>query len=175
MMRYEDQLINIRKQKNEFFKNSNHSPLTPQQQEVFHSLDYYNVNEKFKFVVELKLFNQQERVNIVTSKGDVQEYIKHGFIEFEIDSKKHMLTVFKDIDSDYFFIPFKDKTTGKETYSAGRYVELERLNKNKYKIDFNSSYNPYCAYNDNWVCPLTPFENTLDIEISAGEKNFINH
>ncbi len=121
------------------------------------------------------MFNKQDRVNIVTSKGNVQEYIKHGYVEFEVDSQKYMLTVFKDTDSDYFFVPFKDKTTGKETYEAGRYIELEKANNDEYELDFNASYNPYCAYNENWVCPLTPFENTLSVEILAGERKFPAH
>ncbi|MHA1954657.1 MAG: DUF1684 domain-containing protein [Candidatus Heimdallarchaeaceae archaeon] len=174
-MSYEEQLTRVRISKDGFFKSSDHSPLTPHQREVFHNLDYYEPNKDLKFIVELKLFNQQERVNIVTSKGNVQEYIKHGYVEFEVDSQKCMLTVFKDTDSDYFFVPFKDKTTGKETYDAGRYVELEKVNKNEYELDFNAAYNPYCAYNENWVCPLTPFENTLSVEILAGERKFEEH
>ncbi len=89
-MSYEEQLTSIRVNKDEFFKSSDHSPLTPQQREVFHNLDYYEPNKDLKFTVELKLFNQQARVNIMTSKGNVQEYIKHGYVEFEVDSQKSL-------------------------------------------------------------------------------------
>ncbi|NPD89830.1 MAG: hypothetical protein HGN29_14045 [Asgard group archaeon] len=77
-MSYEEQITSIRMNKDEFFKSSKHSPLTPQQRDIFHNLDYYEPNKEFKFIVELKLFKQHVKVNIVTSKGNVQEYIKHG-------------------------------------------------------------------------------------------------
>ena len=108
----------------------------------------------------------------MTSRGFVQEHMKFGYVEFEVSSKMYSLTVFKQEYSDHLFVPFKDKTNGIETYDAGRYVELELISNDYYSLDFNSTYNPYCAYNDNWFYPLTPFENHLSVEIRAGEKNF---
>ena len=109
---------------------------------------------------------------MMTSKGDEQDYIKFAYIEFQVDSVDCLLTVYMEDNSDYLFVPFKDKTTGEDTYSAGRYIELEKIGEKQYLLDFNLAYNPYCAYNDRWVCPLTPFENRLKIGINAGEKNF---
>ena len=125
-----------------------------------------------KFQVELMLYEQQNKIDIMTSKGFVQEHIRFGYVEFEVSSKKYSLTVYKQQDSDHLFVPFKDKTNGIETYGAGRYVELENISEDFYSLDFNTAYNPYCAYNDNWVCPLTPFENNLNVEIRVGERNF---
>ena len=71
-----------------------------------------------------------------------------------------------------FFLPFVDSLAGQETYPAGRYVEVERLPNGKFQVDFNLAYNPYCAYNDQWSCPLTPAENRLKVAIRAGEKVF---
>ena len=71
-----------------------------------------------------------------------------------------------------FFLPFVDNLAGSETYPAGRYLEPEPLPDGKYLIDFNQAYNPYCAYNEHWSCPLTPFENRLKVPIRAGEKIF---
>ena len=171
-MDYIKQIEEFRKEKDLFFKTSPYTPLTPEQQRKFQGLEYFQVEEKYRFIVELKELKNKTMVKIITSKGTEQEYIRYGVIEFEVDGTKCMLTVFKQPNSDYFFVPFKDKTTGKETYGAGRYIELEHIKGNKYILDFNLAYNPYCAYNDNWVCPLVPFENHLSVEIKAGEKAF---
>lgn len=69
-----------------------------------------------------------------------------------------------------FFLPFVDSLRGEETYGAGRYLEPEEGPDGRFHIDFNLAYNPYCAYNENWSCPLTPFENRLNVPIRAGEK-----
>ena len=158
--------------KNRFLKNSPHSPLTSEQREGFTELDYFPINEEYKFEVELKEFSEQSIIKMVTSKGTEQEYIRFGYIEFEVKNEKCMLTVFKQHHSDYLFVPFKDKTSGVESYGAGRYMEIERIKHSLFILDFNISYNPFCAYNDQWVCPMTPFENNLKVEILAGEKKF---
>ena len=71
---------------------------------------------------------------------------------------------------DHFFLPFVDTLAGEETYPAGRYLEPVQLEGNTFRIDFNQAYNPYCAYGDNWSCPITPAENRLSVPIRAGEK-----
>ena len=71
-----------------------------------------------------------------------------------------------------FFLPFVDATSGKETYGAGRYLDIELTHDGEIVVDFNYAYNPYCAYNEQWSCPLTPFENRVQVPIRAGEKNF---
>lgn len=171
-MSYENEIIEQRKLKDEFMKNAHQSPLTEKQKLTFKKLNYFPASDKYKFHVALKEFAQQTPIKMMTSKGDVQDYIKYAYIEFQVDSVDCMLTVYMDDQSDYLFVPFKDKTTGKDTYSAGRYIELEKIEEQQFLLDFNTAYNPYCAYNDRWVCPLTPFENTLQVEISAGEKIF---
>ncbi len=70
------------------------------------------------------------------------------------------------------FLPFVDSQAGKGTYGAGRYLDPEQLPNGKFLIDFNLAYNPYCAYNENWNCPIPPTENKLDVPIRAGEKIF---
>jgi uncharacterized protein (DUF1684 family) len=69
-----------------------------------------------------------------------------------------------------YFLPFADSMAGKETYGAGRYLEPLALMGGKVLVDFNYAYNPYCAYNDLYSCPLTPWENRLKVPIRAGEK-----
>ncbi|MCI0552006.1 MAG: DUF1684 domain-containing protein, partial [Anaerolineae bacterium] len=86
------------------------------------------------------------------------------------DGQTAELTIYKN--SRGYFLPFVDDLAGKETYSAGRYLELEKLPNGKFLVDFNLAYNPYCAYNEQWSCPITPAENRLSVAVSAGEKIF---
>ncbi len=114
---------------------------------------------------------------ISTSKGTSREFSRFGFFEFEVDGNIVKLHTYKSLDrkeDNELFIPFKDKTNGLETYSAGRYLDLE-INPDDYDdclIDFNYSYNPFCAYSEDYVCPLPPAENWLGVAIRAGEKKY---
>ena len=93
-------------------------------------------------------------------------------IAFSVDGAPAELTVYKDASDDSLFLPFADATSGEETYGAGRYVEPEAQSDGNVLVDFNYAYNPYCAYNEAWACPITPSENRLRVTIRAGEKNF---
>ncbi len=172
-MSYEEEVLEFRRQKDEFFKNHPESPLTPEQKKDFKGLKYFPVNEKYRFIVKIKENKRKPIVHIATNTGIVQEYIKFGKIQFEIDGMPCQLTVFKDPENDYYFIPFMDLTSGEETYGSGRYIDIHPTgNPGEFILDFNFAYNPYCAYNDNWVCPITPRENRLPCRIEAGEKKF---
>jgi hypothetical protein len=109
---------------------------------------------------------------MTTSTGSVKEYYKYGQFSFEVNGQPVTLQVYQDLDRNYFFLPFVDATAPDETYGAGRYLDLEPEQGNTFTIDFNYAYNPYCAYNDRWNCPIPPKENRLAIRIEAGEKNF---
>jgi uncharacterized protein (DUF1684 family) len=71
-----------------------------------------------------------------------------------------------------FFLAFADETSGKETYGGGRYLNVRQDGKNSITIDFNLAFNPYCAYNPDFACPLPPRENILEIALPVGEKNY---
>jgi uncharacterized protein (DUF1684 family) len=96
-----------------------------------------------------------------------------------IDGDTLQLTIYQNIDlmnqqgyEDYLFIPFNDLTNGMETYGGGRYLDVQQGEGDTLTLDFNKAYNPYCAYNPKYSCPIPPDENKLDVEIRAGEKNF---
>ena len=108
-----------------------------------------------------------------TSTGDMQTYTRYGRFKFSVDGEEAELTIYKEKSS--YFLPFVDSLAGKETYGAGRYLEPEPLGNEKFLVDFNMAYNPYCAYNEYWSCPLTPSENRLQVPIKAGEKVFETH
>jgi hypothetical protein len=105
-----------------------------------------------------------------TSSGDAQIYFRHSRFRFRVDGQDAELIIYEGPNG--FFLPFVDSLASKETYPAGRYLEPEPLPGGRFLIDFNMAYNPYCAYNENWSCPLTPLENRLKVPIRAGEKLF---
>jgi len=166
-------LTDFRKKKDEFYATDAQSPLSEEQKRTFTGLHYYPENPDLKFTLTIEEFVHKEMVSIQTSKGDVRSYERFGKITFPIEGKSVSLTIYK-AEQD-FFLPFIDSQAGKETHPAGRYLEIEPLTDGKYLVDFNMAYNPYCAYNDRWSCPLTPPENHLSVAIRAGEKIFPFH
>lgn len=158
----------IRREKDEFFAHHPQSPLTGEQKKTFTGLSYYEENPGLRLEIEAIPFDRQEQIEMQTSTGDIQEYLRFGRIRFYIDGQPAELTIYAGEHG--YFLPFADAMAGVETYPAGRYLEPEPLPGGKFLVDFNMAYNPYCAYNDRWSCPLTPFENRLKVPIRAGEK-----
>ena len=155
------------------------SPLTDEDFKTFKSLDFYPINQKF--IVEAKFIRtKKEKVfKMKTSTSRLPEYKKYGELHFTIDGVDCKLNVYQNIDlnkkpgfDDYLFLPFSDLTSGKQTYIGGRYVDLRIQKGTTWKIDFNKAYNPYCAYNHVYSCPIVPLENDLNVAILAGVKKF---
>lgn len=165
-----DSLDTFRAQKDNFFKSDFQSPLTPEQKRDFGGLKYFPENQALRLEVQLEPISGDARVEMQTSTGDVQVYDRRGRMRFQVEGKDAELTVFEGPNG--FFLPFVDSLAGQETYPAGRYLEPEVLPNGRFLVDFNLAYNPYCAYNDHWSCPITPFENRLRVPIRAGEKLF---
>lgn len=162
------QLTQFRASKDEFLTKDHHSPLTHDQKHTFDGLQYYLENPALKLELDIEEFPEKETIEMQTSTGDVQQHTRYGKIHFEVDGHPVNLTLYKDAHG--FFLPFVDAMAGKETYGAGRYLEPKALMGGKVLVDFNYAYNPYCAYNDLFSCPLTPWENRLPVSIKAGEK-----
>ncbi len=163
-------LDEFRAEKDEFFAQHPQSPLTHEQRHNFKGLNYFPENPALRLEVTVKVNPTQETIEIDTTGGTPQTYQRYGRFQFEVEGQKAELTLYASDDS--FFLPFVDSLAGKETYPAGRYVEVEQLANGKFLVDFNVAYNPYCAYNELWSCPLTPAENRLKVPIRAGEKIF---
>lgn len=163
-------LEHFRRQKDDFFRESPHSPFTPEQQESFEGLHYFPENPEFDLKVDVDMFDEPQHIQIQTNTGDVQSYQRYGRFRFEVDGEQAALTIYRNENS--YFLPFADSLAGEETYGAGRYLEPEQLPDGRFHVDFNMAYNPYCAYNPHWSCPITPPENRLDVPIRAGEKVF---
>jgi len=160
----------FRKAKDEYFANDANSPLLPEQREKFSGLNYFPENPELRLEVEVHTFPEQKQVQMPTSTGDVKTYIRYGRFSFQVEGQEAQLTLFNS-PHDYFLL-FVDSLAGTETYGAGRYLEPEQLSNGKFLVDFNLAYNPYCAYNEIWNCPIPPAENRLSVPIRAGEKIF---
>lgn len=164
---------------NKSFSDSLKSPLTKDDLKEFKGLDFFPISEKF--IVEA-LFIRTKREKAFAMKTTTSRtplYVKYGELHFKIDEKEFKLYVYQNIDlskkpgySDYLFLPFSDLTCGKESYIGGRYVDMRMQKGKTWIIDFNKAYNPYCAYNYKYSCPIVPLENDLNIEILAGVKKF---
>ena len=164
------ELENFRAEKDDFFAHNSQSPLTADQKRTFGSLRYFEENPALRLELTVEPFPERSEIEVQTSTGDVRVYTRYGRFSFNVDGQAAGLTIY---EADFgYFLPFVDSLAGKETYPAGRYLEPVPLEGNRFLIDFNLAYNPYCAYNDVWSCPLTPFENRLKVPIRAGEKIF---
>jgi uncharacterized protein len=165
-----NELEAFRAEKDEFFHNHPQSPLTAEQRRNFHALKYFPENADLRLTMKAELLPERERIEMQTSTGDVQYYVRHSRIHFNVEGQDAQLTIYEGDNG--FFLPFVDSLAGQETYPAGRYLEPEARPGDQFLVDFNLAYNPYCAYNERWSCPLTPFENRLKLPIRAGEKLF---
>jgi uncharacterized protein (DUF1684 family) len=164
---------------NRSFADSLHSPLTEEDRLHFEGLDFFPIDEKYIVKAKFIKLKKQKPFDMPTTTDRKPKYIKYGELHFTIDSKDMVLTVYKNIDlskrkgfKDYLFLPFLDATNGIETYGGGRYLDMRIPTSDEVIIDFNKAYNPYCAYNHEYSCPIVPLENELDIEIKAGVKKF---
>ena len=168
------EFADFRRAKHSFFREGPDSPLAPEQRRGFASLDYFAENPALRFAVKPEVLVDGGEVNIGLSTGDAATYRRWAKVSFEVEGAEVALTVFRNPESGELFLPFKDATASSgETYGAGRYLDLHQLAGGELLLDFNYAYNPYCAYNEQWSCPLTPPENVLAVGIRAGENAFV--
>ncbi len=160
----------FRAEKNAFFGGHSQSPLTREQKTNFQGLNYFPENKALRLEVKVDEFPLKQTFEMQTSTGDVQIYEKFGRFHFLVDGEDAELTIYQSQHG--FFLPFVDSLAKRETYPAGRYLEPEPLPGGRFIVDFNMAYNPYCAYNEKWSCPITPAENRLKVAVRAGEKLF---
>ena len=164
------ELQRFRAGKDRFFAEDPDSPLTPAQKHHFKGLHYFPENRALRLELAVEEFPEKATVKMQTTTGAIQTYERFGRIKFSVEGQEVALTVFASEDG--FFLPFADSLAGVETYGAGRYLEPEPAGKGKFLVDFNYAYNPYCAYNEAWSCPITPAENRLKAPIRAGETAY---
>jgi uncharacterized protein (DUF1684 family) len=163
-----------RKGKDEFFAAFHESPFHDQKRELS-GLKYFAPDLKYRMELRLRRYENPETVTMATSKGTQQRFHRVGYFEFEVDGRKAKLQAYTSAereDDNELFVPFRDGTSGKESYGSARYLDLGVARDDDYSVDFNYAYNPYCAYSEDYVCPLPPDENWLAVEIRAGERRY---
>lgn len=166
-------LERFRQNKDDFFKDEGSSPLTPEQIDRFESLDYYPENAALRFKLSLdRDAVSHDPVMLDTTSGTKQRFNPAGKIHFEVNGQTVSLTLYREHGRGRYFLPFRDATSGETTYDGGRYLDPQEASDGLITVDFNYAYNPYCAYNGDWTCPIPPGENTLAVPIEAGEKSF---
>ena len=164
---------------NKEYANSATSPLTTKDIKVFKGLDFYDISTKFIVEATFKKAENQPVFKMKTTTSRLPKYKKYGEITFEMDKISYKLNVYQSVDliksleyADYLFLPFLDLSCESQSYIGGRYIDLKIPLSNKIIIDFNKAYNPYCAYNSTYSCPIVPIENSLNCQIFAGVKKF---
>lgn len=179
-----DEILRMRKLREEQFRTRSVSPLTAADFADFRGLEYFAVSDKFRVKAVFSESAEKKIFSFRTSTNSVHKYMKIGDLKFEIGGAEFIVSAYQRYFEGYklpdyakdLFVPFKDETNGKTTYSGGRYLFLRMPQDGTTIIDFNAAINPSCAYGDSsFSCPIPPKENFLKTEIKAGEKIYKNH
>lgn len=172
-------LTPFQKKMNDDFKDASKSPLKSKDLKTFEGLDFFPYDSLFLVRAELKRTPDTEWFQMKTTTDRLSKERVFGVVTFEIKGESFQLNVYQGEElmqqegfENYLFLPFMDNTNGSLTYGGGRYIDLNIPEGNTIEIDFNSAYNPYCAYNEKFSCPIVPSANYLDLDIKAGIKIF---
>lgn len=169
----------FQKEINAEYKDVTTSPLKDKDRKNFKGLDFFKFDSTFVVKASFKRTPEAEVFKMKTTTSRLPEYVKYGVVTFQLNGKTHQLNIYQNQGlikeeeyKDYLFLPFLDNTNGEGSYGGGRYIDMRIPEGDTIEIDFNKAYNPYCAYNENYSCPIVPRENYLDEEIKAGVKAF---
>jgi uncharacterized protein (DUF1684 family) len=166
-------LLRFRETKDEFMSQSHESPFSHSGEGGFKGLSYFEPDPAFRFETKLLRYRVETSVIMITSTGTRQLFNKVGRFDIKVEAQPVQLQAYQaaEREDEDLFVPFKDATSGKETYGAARYLDMKVEHNDEYLLDFNYAYNPYCAYVEGYVCPVPPAENWLKVAIRAGERN----
>lgn len=164
-------LAQYRANKDEYLRHDPHSPIPAHYRDRFEGLPYFELNPDLVFTVPVSA-GSGAAVTIATSDGADRIYHHAGVVHLTLAGQDVSLGLY-DTGHPGFFLPFRDSTSGNETYGAGRYLDLQPNEDGTVTIDFNLAYSPFCAYSDAYSCALPPVENWLTIPIEAGEKTWV--
>jgi uncharacterized protein (DUF1684 family) len=172
----EPEVKKFQKELNEEYLNPKETPLRGDNFTNFKAHPFFPINSKYRVTAKFTKTENAEPFELPTSSGKTKSYKEYGKATFELDGKSYTLTLYQSLTlikqkkyKDYLFLPFRDATNEKETYGGGKYMDLTIPKGNTIILDFNKSYQPYCAYNAyDYNCPIVPEENKLPIEIRAG-------
>jgi uncharacterized protein (DUF1684 family) len=171
---YVKEIEKEREDKDRFMRTSAESPFAADY-DKYEGLKYFPTDIKYRVIANLNPIEKKRMVVLTTNDGQEQRYIEYAYAEFKLDGVNNKLLILEIADMGpsrgKLFLAFGDETSARETYGAGRYLDVNKApGSNTIKLDFNLAYNPYCAYNETFTCPMPPRENILSIPIRAGEK-----
>ncbi|KXH80406.1 DUF1684 domain-containing protein [Chryseobacterium kwangjuense] len=158
------------------YLNPKETPLRGENMTRFKEHPFFPVDLKYRVTAKFSRTEDSKSFDLPTSSGKTKSYQEYGKATFDLDGKSYTLTLYQSLDliklekyKDYLFLPFRDATNEKETYGGGKYMDLKIPKGDTIVLDFNQSYQPYCAYNAyDYNCPIVPEENKLPVEIRAG-------
>jgi uncharacterized protein (DUF1684 family) len=170
---YVQQIAQYREEYKEGFLHNERSPLKAAD---IDKLRFFEADVKYRVKCRFERTPYEKPFDLPTSSGKSKQFVKYGVLHFELEGKQLQLAVYQNLTlknaGQHLFLPFRDETNGDSTYGGGRYIDLSVADveaKNPV-LDFNKCYNPWCSYSDGYSCPIPPVENTLKIEVPAGEK-----
>lgn len=162
----------FREEKHRFLKDSEGSPFV-QKKINYKPVEFFPPDPSLKVNATLERLTSRETVSIANSDGSNVKYLKFANAEFKLRGKEYSLLILKALGfGNQYLTAFIDQTSGESTYGGGRYLDVVVGKSNKVVLDFNKAYNPYCAYSAEYLCPLPPRENFLEVAIEAGEKDY---
>lgn len=171
-----DRMQKRREAKDRFFGEDPRSPIPPAERESFQGLVYYPLDSKYHVRLELHEHDEKATVPIDVTQGAPREMVRWGAFRFSLDGEECTLQAYRSAPGEArLFVPFRDATSRTETYEKGRYLDLEpQLHRagDRWILDFNEAYNPWCAYSGHYSCVIPPRENWLELPIPAGEKRY---
>ncbi|HMC02294.1 MAG TPA: DUF1684 domain-containing protein [Flavobacteriaceae bacterium] len=172
----------FQREMNAEFKDATTSPLKDKDRKHFKGLEFFDVDSTYVVEANFKRTPEEKPFKMKTTTDRLPVYVKYGEATFVLKGKTFKLNIYQNQDlitkegyEDYLFLPFLDQTNGVASYGGGRYVDARIPEEDTMIIDFNKAYNPYCAYNDKYSCPIVPRVNYLPIKIEAGVKAFDEH
>jgi uncharacterized protein len=173
---YANGILKEREDKDRFMQTSEESPVAATRKD-FKGLRYFPPDPQYRIVANLVPVTDKKVTMLSTSDGKTQRYLDYAYATFELNGIENKLLILEIMDMGPFrgklFLAFGDETSARETYGAGRYLDVQKVPGSKtITLDFNKAYNPYCAYNETFSCPLPPQENLLQVAIKAGEKTY---
>lgn len=162
----------FQEEKHDFFRHSKGSPFVQKNIE-YRPVAFFDPNPSFRVNASLERLSKREVVDVTNTDGTSAKYMKFARASFTLDGTEHSLLILKALGfGNQYLTAFIDKTSGLSTYGGGRYLDLHIGKSDRIEIDFNKAYNPYCAYSADFLCPLPPRENFLQVSIEAGEKDY---
>lgn len=176
---FQEELQQYRKEQHEKFSDPKRSPLDSMDLSSFTGLQYFEADSNYRVTARVELTPDSLPFSMPTSTERKARYRQFALLHFELQDSSYSLALYQNLRladlpqyQDYYFLPFTDLSNGFSTYGGGRYLDIRYTGGDRLVIDFNKAYNPYCAYNSRYSCPIPPRQNHLELKIEAGVKRY---